>query len=397
MSAPCSDVDLFGASFLEDPFPLYEQIRDAGRVVWNDVSHVWLVPGFEDSMAVLTDRGENFIVPSGDPKVIFWFDALNMIMVDGAEHTRLRAGLAPLFSRTAVARWEGRVGEVVDDLLQPLLVRPEGFELIADLSWIPTVIVAEMLGIPRDRHRDFRRWSHVITSKLSFGHESPEDLEMMRLAAREVNAYMREEVARHRKDAPDDLITAMLRFPPSNRLTDEEIVSTAIELLIAGYDTTAKVMSNCLVALERHPAQRAEVAEDLTLLPAAIEEVMRWWGLLQMNPRFVVRDTVLAGTALSAGDVLYVLQAAANRDPSRWREPLRFDILRPQKAHMGFGYGPHLCIGAWLARLETKVVVERLLELAPEYRIRDIDWGKAAVVRGPERGVVEAGPVTRPA
>jgi cytochrome P450 len=118
---------------------------------------------------------------------------------------------------------------------------------------------------------------------------------------------------------------------------------------------------------------------------------MRWFGAVQWLPRRALRTTVLDGTEMSAGETVYVLNAAANRDPRRWPDPDRFDVHRDGKTHLAFGYGPHLCLGARLARLETKVAIEHLLRVAPEYRLRDIDFGNSMFIRGPERGTVEVG------
>jgi cytochrome P450 len=382
------DVNFFDRSVVEDPFPLYEEVRGIGRVVWNDAIKAWMVPGFDDCSAVLGDM-DRFLEMSGDTELAPWLGAPNMITVDGPDHQRLRGPLAPLFTRSAVARWEARVREVVEQLLSPLLDGAESFDVIADFTMIPTIIVADMLGVPPERHQDFRRWSHVINSNLSFGHENAEQRAALHQAADELNAYLGEELDRHRRDEPDDVITAMLQSSGESRMSDAEILSTAFILLSAAYDTTAKLMSNCLVTLERHPDQRRLVADDPTLIPAAIEEVLRWCGVVQTIPRRVARDTVLAGTELSAGDHVYSMIASANRDPSRWPEPQRFDVRREPKAHLGFGWGPHLCIGAPLARLEARVALERLLQMAPEYRLRGIDFGSAFMIRGPERGVLE--------
>jgi cytochrome P450 len=150
-------------------------------------------------------------------------------------------------------------------------------------------------------------------------------------------------------------------------------------------------MSNTLIALERNPEQRRRVAADLTLVPTAVEESLRWFGPVQWLPRRVVHDSVLDGMPLRSGETVFVFPAAANRDPRRWVRPDRFDVLREPKAHMAFGYGPHLCLGAPLARLETRVAIEELLRLAPEYRLRDLDFGRSMFIRGPERGVVDVG------
>jgi cytochrome P450 len=382
------DVNLFDSSVVADPFPLYERIRQAGRVVWNDTLKCWMVPGFDDCTVVLTDSGERFCPMNGDPELISWFDAPNMMMVDGDEHVRLRRCLAPLFTRQAVGRWERRVGEVVDELLAPLVEGQDDFDLIADFTMIPTVIVAEMLGVPQERHQDFRRWSHEIVSNLSFGNENPASRAAMRQAGDEVNAYLEGEIERRRRDPQHDLVSEMLKM---SDLSAGEMRSAAVLLLLAGYDTTAKLMANCLVVLAEHPHQRQLLVEDLSLVSPAIEEVLRWAGVSQMTPRRAVADTVLADTEIRTGDPVYVLHGAANRDPARWLNPQRFDVRREQKSHHGFGFGPHLCLGAPLARLETKVALEHLLMLAPDYRLRDIDRGHSMFARGPDRGFVDVG------
>jgi cytochrome P450 len=386
MAAAQVDIDFRDRAFIDDPHPYYDQIRKAGPVVWNAALGVWLVSSFEQGKEVLRDRGDRFAELTSE--VSFWFDAPNMILVDGEEHRRLREGLMPLFTKTAVATWERRVAEVVDELLTPLVEGRDDFDLIADFTKIPTVIVAEMLGVPEERHEDFRRWSNTIAGGLSFGNESPEVMQAMRQASDEVNAYMTEEIERHRRGDFDDVFSTMLEMAD---MSPAEMRSAALVLLLAGYDTTAKLMSTVLVTLEQHPEQRRLLADNPELMPAAIEEVLRWAGVAHIVPRVVVRDTRLAGAKLAAGDIVYVLTAAADRDPSRWPDPDRFDIRREAKSHLGFGYGPHLCIGLWLARLETKIALQRLLEIAPDYRLRGVEYGRSFFLRGPERGHIDVG------
>jgi cytochrome P450 len=230
-----------------------------------------------------------------------------------------------------------------------------------------------------------------VVTNLLFGLEDDQGRAVLQRAAAEVNGYLREEVERHRREQPDDLLTYLLNLSGEDAMTDDEIRSTAVLLLLAGYDTTAKTMANCLIALERNPGQRQLVAADPALVPAAIEEGMRWFGAVQWLPRRALRETVLDGMEVSAGENVYVLNAAANRDPRRWPDPGRFDVHRDSKTHLAFGYGPHLCLGARLARLETRVAIEQLLRVAPEYRLRDIDFGNSMFIRGPERGTVEVG------
>jgi cytochrome P450 len=358
-------------------------------VVWNDVLQGWMVPGFDDCWTVLTDSSEHFAVLNGDPDVTPWFEGPNIISTEGEHHQRLRTCLAPLFTRRSVAFWENRVGAVVDGLLAPLEAGDGTFDLIADFTMIPTIIIAEMLGVPRERHGDFRRWSNTVVTNLSYGHEDAAARAALRTAATELNQYLGEEIERHRRERPDDLLTTMITAVDRGVMTDGEVRSTAVLLLIAGYDTTAKTLANALVAMEMHPDERALLVREPSLLPSAIEEVMRWRSTVQAIPRKAMKDLVLADTEIAAGDVVYALVAAANRDPSRWPDADRFRVQRPHQPHFGFGYGPHLCLGAPLARLEAKVALERLLALAPNYRLREIDFGPSFFVRGPERGMLD--------
>jgi cytochrome P450 len=385
------DVNFFDPAYKENPYPLYEEIRAVGNVVWNDLVPGWTVVGFDEGLSVLANQSECFEQLSGDPELNPWFEAPNMITVDGPYHRRLRGALSPLFTRSATAKWEKRVAEVVEGMLAPLVAGNDSFDLIQDFTLLPTVIVADMLGVPPERYDDFRRWSHEIVTNLSWGFESEETRALLLRNSKEINDYLRSEIDRHRREQPDDLLTYMLGLSGDKAMTDEEILSTAVLLLTAGYDTTAKTMSNILIALERYPDQRRRVAADPSLVPAAIEEGMRWFGPVQFVPHKTAKDTVLGGMQITAGDLVYVLVAGANRDPRRWSNPEEFDLFREVKSHLAFGYGPHLCLGAPLARLEMKVAIEQLLRVAPEYRLRDIDFGNSLFIRGPESGIVEVG------
>jgi cytochrome P450 len=387
-------INFFDRAVVEDPYPHYEQVRSAGPIVWNDLLRVWMVTGFEDCKTVLSDPSRFSNAQYRDPAKVWWFEAANMVMADPPDHRRLRQPLSPMFTRGAVARLEARIADVVDELLAPMVASPDGFDIIRDFTMIPTVILAEMIGVPRSRQEDFRRWSSTIAGSLAYGNEDPEALARMQRATEELRVYLEEEFERHRRTQPDDLLTYMLQLPPELRMSDAEIRSTISVLLLAGYDTTAKLMSNCLVELERHADQRRLLADDPALIPVAIEEVLRWCGVLHGVLRTVEHDMELLGADVAKGQMVCTMPAAANRDPDRWPDPLRFDIRREQKPHLGFGHGHHLCIGAPLARLETKIALERLLRVAPEYSLRDVDYGKGWFIRGPERGLLQ---VTAPA
>ena len=383
------DVNFFDPDVIVDPYPLYEEIRATGRVVWNDVIQMWMTPGFDDCKYVLSNPTLFSNALYRDPEKVWWFEARNMVQSDPPEHQRLRGPLAPMFTRSAVAKYEARAREVVDELLAPLESGAGEFDVIRDFTMIPTIILAEMIGVPPSRREDFRRWSATIAGSLAYGMETEDEKGAMLRASDELRDYMIEELERHRRERPDDLLTAMLDLPPEANMSEAEIRSTVSVLLLAGYDTTAKLMSNCLVVLERHPDQRRLVADDLSQVPAMIEEVLRWWGVLHGVNRTAEEDTELAGQPIGEGELVCTLPAAANRDPERWHDPLTFDVRRAAKSHMGFGQGIHLCIGAALARLEVKVAMERFLQLAPNYSLAEIDYGNAWFIRGPRQGKVQ--------
>lgn len=301
------DINFFDAAVIENPWPLYEDIRATGRVVWNDLIPGWVVPGFQDCWEVLTDDGERFSAIPSNPEILPWFEAPTMISTDGSEHQRLRACLSPLFTRRAIAHWEQRVEEVVEQLLAPLAAGDDTFDLIADFTMVPTITVAEMLGVPEERHGDFRRWSNAIVSKLAFGHENAEARAVLAQTAIELNQYLAEEIERHRRERPDDLLTAMVQASDEGQMNGDEVRAGAVLLLVAGYETTAKLLSNALVAFELNPEQRELLVNSPDLMPAAIEEVLRWRSTVQALPRIVTKDTELAGTELKAGDMLYAL------------------------------------------------------------------------------------------
>ena len=206
-----------------------------------------------------------------------------MISTDGADHVRLRKCLAPMFTRRAMIRWEERVDAVVEQLLAPLAAGDTTYDLIADFTMVPTIIVAEMLGVPQERHADFRRWSNTIVSNLAWGHENEAARAAMLTAATELNAYLREEIERHRVEQPDDMFTAVIKASGEGGVMSNDEVRAAAVLLLA-----ARLRHHRQVAVERPARLRGEprsarlLVADPSLMPDAIEETLRWRGTVQM-------------------------------------------------------------------------------------------------------------------
>jgi cytochrome P450 len=358
---PRVDVDWTDAAVISDPFPLYEEIRAAGRVVWNGVINGWMVPGYDDCVEVLRGRSareDRFgQVGARYPELTFWFEAPNMIIADRTEHRRLRQPLAEYFTPTYIAGWEPRIREVVDKLLEPL-ARGREFDLISDFTRIPIVIVAEMMGVPEERHDDFLRWSNTVTGNIGFGRENVETRRRMDQALVELNAYLDEEIERHRREDLDDVMNVMVN---RSGWSEPEIRSSVANLLLAGYDTTAKLMAVSVEVLEQHPDQRRLLASGPALIPNAIEEVLRLESPSPVQARYVQHDVEVRGTIVAEGSTMLLLNGSANRDERRFTDPDQFDVHRDQGPHLSFGFGLHFCLGAALARLEGRVALEEIL------------------------------------
>jgi cytochrome P450 len=213
-------------------------------------------------------------------------------------------------------------------------------------------------------------------------------------ATAELNAYLRG-VLDDRRSRPlsgDDLVSRMLRDEFGRSMSDREVVASATQLVFAGTETTCKLMASVLVALADHPDQAEVVRADRSLVPKAVEEVHRWRTLTQVIPRHACADDAsVQGVPIPRGAPVELLTGAANRDPGRWVDPDRFDVTRPFRGHLGFGYGMHICLGLSLARLEAQIWLDLVLSLLPSYRIAaPVDYGQNFNIRAPTEVLVAA-------
>jgi cytochrome P450 len=262
---------------------------------------------------------------------------------------------------------------------------------------VPTIVIARLMGIPVSDHEQFSTWSDAMGDIVQgLQDPTPQGQELVtagRQATAELNEYVRERVAERRGAGGSDLVSLMVDSPVARELmTDSEVVASNTQLVFAGNETTAKLMSVALLALARFPDVRRELREDRTLLPRAVEEIHRWNSVSTVTWRTVAtRDAQVAGHPVEEGAVLMLLRNAANRDPSRWEDPATLDVRRPGRGHLGFGFGMHSCLGLNLARLEVQVLLDRLFDRLPDWDVTDVDWGTGWALRGPTRlGLVTA-------
>jgi cytochrome P450 len=300
-----------------------------------------------------------------------------ILQMDEPEHHTYRKLLQQAFSRRNMERWEPEiVRPIVDRAIDDLVAAadadagacggggPRRAELVRQLTFpFPVDVVAAMFDLPREHQRRFHRLAVQLISVTV-------DMDLALQASQEL-AGLLTPLIEARRDAPgDDLISILTQSEvDGQRLTNDEILAFCRLLLPAGAETTYRSSSNLLVGLLTHPEQLAAVREDRSLIPQAIEEGLRWEPPLLTIFRTTTVDTQVCGVDLPAGTIVLVNMGAANHDDTRWDEPERFDIFRPPQPHVAFASGPHLCLGMHLARMETRVVLDRILDRLPDIRL----------------------------
>lgn len=378
-----------------DPYPTYRRFRER-RIVRLRLFGGWAVARYDDVERVLrdpafsTDRDAVAIVKMlhratrGAPDFRDLIEN-NLLMIDGSRHRRLRGLVSKAFTPRRVEALRPRVGALVDEMLERM-AEQERADLIRDLAQpLPTVVIAELLGIPVADQPRFRAWSDVLVQLLDplSGHGG---LDPPKHAMQELGAYLRALLAERRSAPRDDLLTAMSEAEEAGEsLAEGELVALAALLLVAGNETTTSLIGNAVLLLLRNPDERKRLQDDLGLVPAAVEECLRLEPPVQLTDRAVMAPVELAGRRLAPGTIVAALIAGANRDPARFPEPDRFDLGRAEDRHLAFGHGSHYCLGASLARLEAQVTLRALLSRFP-----DLDgpaeppgWKPSIVLRGP--------------
>jgi cytochrome P450 len=296
--------------------------------------------------------------------------AATMLGADPPVHTRLRKLVSRDFTPRMIAAMAPRVREITGALLDEVAAKGE-FEVMADLAnQLPVLVIAEMLGIPTQRHREFKAWSNAIISSSAVPPYMPRPPEAI-----EATAALREFLAgeierRHDRPGPD-LISALIAHQEAEVLTPGELLAFLILLLMAGNETTTNLIGNGLLALVRHPEQLTRLRNEPSLMASAVEEILRFDSPVQGAVRLVRQPANIGGVEIEPGTLAIVLLAAANRDPSKFDRAEVFDIARDPNEHIAFGHGIHFCLGAQLARLEGAIALSSVLERFPRLALAD--------------------------
>lgn len=405
----------WGGGDRDDPFPLFAAARERGpvhAVTLADGHDAYLVVRYDEARAALNDprlskdmlaalATGTGIVAEGLPGPAF---ARHMLSVDPPDHTRLRRLVSGAFSVRRVERLEPHVRAIVDDLLDGIAAQgPDArVDLVAAFAFpLPFTVICELLGVPEPDRASLGRDLVALLAPTP----TPAAYAEAKTASDAVVAALGTLVAAKRERPADDLVSALIDARDGDeRLTDQELLSTIFQLIVAGHDTTTSLIGNAVVALLRHPDQLAAVRDDPACLPGAVEEVLRWDAPVpHATFRFTTEPVELGGVTVPAGAQVVVGLASANRDAAHFDAPERLDVARAgARHHLAFGHGIHHCLGAPLARMEGTVALGALLRRFPELRlavpVEDLHWGHGdgLVLRGLTELPVVPGPA-RPA
>ena len=362
------EIDLTDPELLRDPFTTYGTARELSpmaRMMVPGLGPLWVLTRHEEARSMLSDtrfeiNAGSFLRPSGIPEHCLAY-LRTMSEMEGPEHARLRRLVAPAFSARRAAEFRPRIEPIVDRLLDDLARLAGGgpVDLLRFARPLPMDVICELVGIPEPDRPQWRVYGTAVAA----GHG-----EAFAEAIPAIMDGAQAAVARRRAEPGDDLLSDLIRIQAedADRLSDTELVTLDWHLVLAG-QTPTNLITNAVATLLTHPDQLAALRHDPDLMPRAVEELIRWCGPQPLTvPRYAREDVEIGGVLVGRGEPVTVATVGANRDPRAFAEPERLDLGRvPATGHLGFGHGPHFCLGASLARVQTEVALTTMLRRFP--------------------------------
>lgn len=388
------------ADFARNPYPAYAALRAQKTPVYFKDFDMWLVTRFADVSAIVMDktmvRSPSAFMPAEDiadeQRRANWHDMphherfvqFSLLDSDGAVHDRLRKQVFREFTPALIAKQRDMIQSFVDGLLDDLLARGS-FDFTADLaSHVPGHIIGRVLGVPDDDCPQLRIWSENVVQFFDLDRSDTRKA-LAETATTEFYHYLRDLMALRRKHPAEDVMTRLIAAHDAGALSEDELISTCMLILMAGHGSTIDVLGSGLHSLLKHPDQMARLRADPALMPTAIQEMFRYESPLPFFHRFATTDCTVGGIDFPAGTKFGLLYAAANHDPEAFETPELFDVGRTPNRHLAFGGGAHFCLGNHLARLDMQIIFTSLLDRTQNIVLStpNITYKRGLSVRGP--------------
>ncbi len=371
---PLSLYHLLDPEVLANPYPLYHRLRTEDPVHWDPFLHAWVVTRYADVVHVLHHFSARR-TPTPEQLSAKGLEALNpiaqvmvrqMLFLDPPDHTRLRALASAAFTPRRVERLRSHIQEIMNGLLDALVSRGQT-DLIADFaSPAPAIVTAEMLGVPVEDHEQLKDWSADFAEMLGNFQHNPDRFPRVLRSVQEMCSYFRSAMQEQRLHPRGGLVSAMMEAEVDGaKLTEDEIIANLIVTMVGGQETTTNLIGNGLLTLLRNPAEMERLRADSSLIPSAVEELLRYESPSQHTARLAPADIEMGGKKIRERHAVIAVMGAANRDPERFPDPDRLDIARQDNRHLAFGWAAHFCFGAALARLEGQIAFEAILGRLP--------------------------------
>jgi cytochrome P450 len=399
---------LLDPEVLADPYPLYRALRERDRVQWDPFLHSWVVTGYAEVLHVLhkfsADRTPTpaQLKAMGLPQLepIAAVMVKQMLFLDGATHARLRGLCSAAFTSRRVDGLKDQIQDITDSLIDKVAASGR-MDVIADFAApLPAIVTATLMGLPTSDHAQLKSWSADFAEMLGNFQHNPERAGRVLRSLGEMIAYFRSAIRDQQRQPRPGLIQALLSAEVDGQhLDEEEVIANIIVTMVGGQETTTNLIGNGLLTLMRNPDCLARLRDDPEIIEPAVEELLRYESPSQHTGRITPEDVLLGGKELKKGSAVMAVMAAGNRDPLRFPDPDRLDLLRKDNRHLAFGWAAHFCFGAPLARIEGQIAFNTLLRRLPGVALEPVklEWRENLGLRGLKSLPVRFQPAVVPA
>jgi pimeloyl-[acyl-carrier protein] synthase len=384
---------LLDPEILANPYPLYHQLRTEDPVHWDPFLHAWVVTRYADVISVfqrflanrtptpeqLTTLGLENLTPLARVMVH------QMLFLDPPAHGRVRGLASKAFTPRRVQVLSSHIQEITDSLLDAVQDRGE-MDIIKDLAYpLPAIVTAELLGVPTSDWKQLTLWSADFAQVLGNFQHNPDSAAQVIRSLEEMIVYFRAAIRENEQHPREGLINALMTAEQDgDRLGEDEVIANTIVTMVGGQETTTNLIGNGILTLLRHPDQLAKLRSDLSLIPSAVEELLRFESPSQHTARLAPEDVQLGEKTIRKRQAVIAVMGAANHDPERFPDPDRLDICRQDNRHVAFAWASHFCFGAPLARIEGQIAFETVLRRMPALSLKPgpIAWRENLGLRG---------------